>query len=84
VRLALAARRSLPPPPPQEDSWYSFLLEAESTEGHSAAAKIRPIKKSNDLIGNRTRDLPACNTVSQPSTLLRALICLYVIKIFLK
>jgi hypothetical protein len=25
----------------QEDSWYSFLLEAESTQGHSAAGKIR-------------------------------------------
>jgi hypothetical protein len=27
---------------PQEDSWYSFLLELESTPGgHSAAGKIR-------------------------------------------
>jgi hypothetical protein len=23
----------IPPPPPQEDSWYSFLLEAESIPG---------------------------------------------------
>jgi hypothetical protein len=31
---ALRAGRPLPPPPPpQEDSWYSFLLEAESTPG---------------------------------------------------
>jgi hypothetical protein len=30
-----------PPFTPQEDSWYSFLLEAESTAGHSAAGKIR-------------------------------------------
>jgi hypothetical protein len=36
---------------PQEDSWYSFLLEAESTQGHSAAGRIRWIKKSNDLTG---------------------------------
>jgi hypothetical protein len=26
-------------------------------------------KRSNDLIGNRTRDLPACSIVSQPTTL---------------
>jgi hypothetical protein len=40
-----------------EDSWYSFLLEAEC--GHSAAGRITSILKSNDLIGNGTRDLPA-------------------------
>jgi hypothetical protein len=33
----------------QEDSWYSFLLEAESTRGLSAAGSIRPIEKSNDI-----------------------------------
>jgi hypothetical protein len=27
------------------------------------------IEKSNDLIGNRTRDLPACSIVPQPTTL---------------
>jgi hypothetical protein len=30
---------------PPEDSWYSFLLEAESIQGHSAAGRIRQIKK---------------------------------------
>jgi hypothetical protein len=25
----------------QEDSWYSFLLEAESPQGHSAAGRVR-------------------------------------------
>jgi hypothetical protein len=57
---------------PHEDSRYSFLLEAESTPGHSAAGEIRSIEKSNDLIGNRTRDLPACGIVPQPTTLPRA------------
>jgi hypothetical protein len=33
---------------------YSFMLEAESPQGHSAAGRIRQIEKSNDLIGNRT------------------------------
>jgi hypothetical protein len=36
----------------QEDSWYSFLLEAESTPGTYAAGRIRSIEKSNDLVGN--------------------------------
>jgi hypothetical protein len=32
-------------------------------KGHSAAGRIRSIEKSNDLIGNRTRDILACSTV---------------------
>jgi hypothetical protein len=39
--------------------------------GHSAAGKVKSIEKSSD-IGNRTRDLPACNFVPQPTTLPRA------------
>jgi hypothetical protein len=31
------------------------------------------LKKSNNLIENRTRDLPACSIVPQPTTLPRAL-----------
>jgi hypothetical protein len=57
---------------PQEDSWYSFLLEAESTPGHSAAVRIRSIKKSSDLIKKRTHNLPAYSIVSQQTTLPRA------------
>jgi hypothetical protein len=45
---------------PQEDSWYSFLLEAEL---------IRSIEKSNDVVGNQTCDLPACSMVPQLVTL---------------
>jgi hypothetical protein len=41
--------------------------------GHSAAGRIWSIEKSNDLIGNLTRGLPACSTVSQPTTLWRQL-----------
>jgi hypothetical protein len=48
----------------QEDSWYSFLLAAESTQGHSAVGRIRSIEKSNDLIGNRTHDLGLSHSVS--------------------
>jgi hypothetical protein len=55
-------------PLPQEDSWYSFLLEAELTLGHIAAGKIRSIEKCSDFIRNQTPNLPAL----QPTTLLCA------------
>jgi hypothetical protein len=42
-----------PPFTPQKGSWYSFLLEAEDEKFH--------------LIGTRTRDLPACSIVPQPT-----------------
>ena len=42
-------------------SWYSFLLEAESTQGHSEAGRIMSMKNYNDAIGNQTRDLSACS-----------------------
>jgi hypothetical protein len=35
-------------------------------------SSIRLIENSNDLIGNRIRDLPVCSIVLQPTTLLRA------------
>jgi len=40
--------------------------------GHSAAGRIMSMKNSNDAIGNRTRDLPACNAVPQPTAPPRA------------
>jgi hypothetical protein len=45
---------------PQEDSWYSFLLEAES-EGHTKAGRISSIEKSNNFTGNRTPDFRDCS-----------------------
>jgi hypothetical protein len=58
--------------PSQEDSWYSFLLEVSRHQGHGAAESIRLLEKSNDLNGNRTRDLPVCSIVPQSTTLPRA------------
>jgi hypothetical protein len=58
----------------QEDSWYSFLLEAGRLKGHSAAGRIRSIEKSNDLIGNQTSYLLDCSIVPQPTTLPRAML----------
>jgi hypothetical protein len=42
------------------------------------AGSIRSIEKSSVLIGTRTRDLPACSIVPQPTTLPRAPNCLRV------
>jgi hypothetical protein len=40
-------------------------------QGHCVDRIISSIKNSNDLIGNRNRDLPACTIVPQPTTLQR-------------
>jgi hypothetical protein len=42
-----------------------FCWRLSRHQGHNAAGRIRSIKKSDDLIGNRTRDLPACSIVPQ-------------------
>jgi hypothetical protein len=55
--------RHQPPLPPRKYSWYSFLLEAESTPG----PECESMKNCSDIIGNRTRDLPVCNAVPQPT-----------------
>ena len=47
-------------------------------QGHCAAGRIMSMKKSNDTIGNRTRDLPACSAVPQPTAPPRAPIQLLV------
>jgi hypothetical protein len=36
---------------------------------HSAVARIRSIEKSNYIIGNRIRGLPACSILPKPTTL---------------
>jgi hypothetical protein len=58
---------------PQEYSWYSFLLEAESTPGPYCDWRSRSIEKLNDFVGNWSRDLPACSIVPQATTLPLAL-----------
>jgi hypothetical protein len=73
------------PPPPQEDSCYSFLLDAE----FDPRARVRlegfgKLKKSNNLIGNGTRDLLACSIVPQPTTLSRAPNLTYIFSYYMK
>jgi hypothetical protein len=67
VRLS-APRASCPLPP----GWFLVLISVRSwvnPQGHSAVGRIRSIERSNDLIGIRTRDLPACSVVPQLTTL---------------
>jgi hypothetical protein len=44
-----------------------FCERLSLSQGLSAAGRIRSIDKSNDLIANRTCDLPACGLMSQPT-----------------
>ena len=53
------------PLPPSKYSWFSFLLQAESTPRPYCGRK-------DDTSGNRTRDLPAFSTVIEPTAPLRA------------
>jgi hypothetical protein len=43
------------------------------------AERIRSIEKSNNLVGNRTRDLAACSIVPQPTTLPRTPVVVVVV-----
>jgi hypothetical protein len=55
---------------PQEDSWYPCLLETESTSGPVRLEGFgSKLKKKIHLTATRTRDLPACGIVPQPTTL---------------
>ena len=41
-----------------------FCKRLNQPQGHSVARRIMSLKYSNDTIGNRTRDLPACSGVA--------------------
>jgi hypothetical protein len=69
VRLStLRAGRALPP---SNLPGTHFCYRLSRPQGHSAAGRIRLIEKIH-LIGIRTRDLPACGILPQPTTLPRA------------
>jgi hypothetical protein len=48
---------------------FHFCWRLSRPQGHSAAGRAKLIERSSDLIGNQTRDLPACSIVCQPTTL---------------
>ena len=49
-----------------------FCWSLSRPQGQTAVGRIMSMKNSNDTIGNRTRDLPACSTVPQPTAQPRA------------
>jgi hypothetical protein len=62
VRLSVLCTGRLNPP--SKYPCYSFLLEAETTKWpHSAAGNIN----SNETVEDRTRELPACSAMPQPT-----------------
>ena len=40
-----------------------------SVRGPRSTGRINSMKNSNDLLGNRTHDLPACSAVPQPTAI---------------
>jgi hypothetical protein len=58
--------------PPVNISGTHFCYRLYHPQSHSAAGRIMSIKNYNDTIGNRTRDLPTCIVVFQPTALPRA------------
>jgi len=61
-----------PPLPPRNIPGTHFCYKLSQSQGHSAAGRIMSMKKSNDINRNRTRDLPACGAVPQPTAPPRA------------
>jgi hypothetical protein len=48
--------------------FFTPIMIPGRSQGHSAAGRNRSIEKSNALIGNQTRDLPASRRVPQSNT----------------
>ena len=49
-----------------------FCWRLSRPQDHSAAGGIISVKNSIDIIGNRTRDLPACGAEHQPTAAKRS------------
>jgi hypothetical protein len=54
--------------PPGNISVTHCCYRVGRTQGRSADGKIKSMKQSNYTMGNKTRDLPACRAVPQPTT----------------
>jgi hypothetical protein len=67
--VSLTRRPSLTP---RQIPGTNFCWRLSRPKGFSAAGRIRSTEKSNDIIGNQTRNLSACSIVPQPTTLPRA------------
>jgi len=56
-----------PPLSPGNIPGTHFVWSLSRPQGHSAAGRIMSMKKFNDTIRDRTRDIPACSAVPQPT-----------------
>jgi hypothetical protein len=63
--------------PPGNIPGTHFCWRLSRPQGHSATGRIMSMKNSNDNIGNRTRDLPVCSAVPQPTAPPRAPLLYY-------
>ena len=57
--------------PPGNIPGTHFCQRLSRPQGHSSAGRIISMKNFNDTIGNQTRDLLACSSVPQPTTIPR-------------
>ena len=53
--------------PPGNIPGTHFCYSLSEPQGHSVAGRIMSMKNCNDTIGNRTRDIPTCRVVPQPT-----------------
>jgi hypothetical protein len=58
--------------PPGNIPGTHFCSRLSRPQGHSATERIMSMKNFNDTIGNRTRELPACSAVPEPTAPPRA------------
>jgi len=56
-----------PPLLPRNIPGTHFCQRLSQPQGHSAVGRIMSMKNFNDTIGNRTRDLPVCSALPQPT-----------------
>jgi hypothetical protein len=55
--------------PPGNIPGTHFCYRLSRPQGHRAAGRIKPMTNSNDTLGNRTRDHPACSALLQSTAL---------------
>jgi hypothetical protein len=53
--------------PPERIPDTHFCYRLSRPQGHNATGRIKSLKNSSGSIGNRTRDLPVCSAVPQPT-----------------
>jgi hypothetical protein len=65
MAVRLSALRAGSPLPAGRFLVLNSVKRLSRPQGPSSAGRIRLVELPNDLIGNRSRDLTACSTVSQ-------------------